>query len=91
MISILIPVYNYDCSLLIKELAAQSLQLKEELDGEFDYEIIVSDDASTDLNKQKINMTAALTTGSTYIQQKRTSAKPTCAMPWQTLPVLTYY
>ena len=71
MISILIPVYNYDCSLLIKELAAQSLQLKEELDGEFDYEIIVSDDASTDLNKQKINMTAALTTGSTYIQQKK--------------------
>ena len=71
MISILIPVYNYDCSLLIIELAAQSLQLKEELDGEFDYEIIVSDDASTDLNKQKINMTAALTTGSTYIQQKK--------------------
>lgn len=45
MLSILIPVYNYDCSELIKALHLQGERLKQSKGG--DYEIIVGDDASS--------------------------------------------
>ena len=47
MISILIPVYNYDCTILIKALYSQCVSLRES-DNDFDYEIILGDDCSTD-------------------------------------------
>ena len=47
MLSILIPTYNFDCLLLIRNLYAQCEVLRE-AKGEFDYEIIVVDDASPD-------------------------------------------
>ncbi len=46
MLSILIPVRNYDCTRLVLDLKKQADALK--LKREFDYEIIVSDDASDD-------------------------------------------
>lgn len=45
MISILIPVYNYDCSELIRALHTQAEKLKQSK-GE-NYEIIIGDDASS--------------------------------------------
>lgn len=45
MLSILIPVYNYDCSELVKALQLQGERLKQ-AKGE-EYEIIVGDDASS--------------------------------------------
>lgn len=47
MISILIPVYNYDCTILIKALCSQCVSLRDS-DNDFDYEIILGDDCSTD-------------------------------------------
>lgn len=48
MLSILIATYNYGCARLAAELRtqAETLRLKEK--GAFDYEIIISDDGSTD-------------------------------------------
>lgn len=69
MISILIPVFNYDCTALIKELSVQGGKLKEELAGEFDYEIIIGDDASTDVELQRKNRIAAQTIGCRYFEQ----------------------
>ncbi|MBR1889346.1 MAG: glycosyltransferase [Alloprevotella sp.] len=46
MLSILIPTYQSDCSALVFALDRQARALKEEKGEEFDYEIIVSDDAS---------------------------------------------
>lgn len=48
MLSILIPTYNFDCLSLIRNLHAQCMSLQE-VDSSFCYEIIVVDDASTDL------------------------------------------
>ena len=44
MLSILIPTYNYDCTLLVERL------VKEADDMKIDVEILVADDASTDNN-----------------------------------------
>lgn len=56
MISILIPVHNYDCSRLVSDLARQAVALKEE-EG-FDCEILLADDASTDPGSQQANRQA---------------------------------
>ena len=47
MISILIPVMNYDCSALVDDLYVQAERLR--IGTGVDYEIIVGDDASTDV------------------------------------------
>lgn len=47
MISILIPVMNYDCSALVDDLYVQAERLR--MGTGVDYEIIVGDDASTDV------------------------------------------
>lgn len=46
MLSILIPTYNYDCTSLVLTLFEQASALKNTLKGTFDFEILVSDDAS---------------------------------------------
>lgn len=72
MLSILIPTYNYNCSELITGLAEQALQLKKEESTEhFDYEILVGDDASTDIPTIDANKEATLTTGGRYIRVPR--------------------
>ena len=45
MLSLLIPTYNFDCLLLIRELHEQCEALRA-ADGAFDYEIVVVDDGS---------------------------------------------
>lgn len=56
MISILIPVYNYDCRALVRELHEQGRRLCKELAAEsFAFEIIVADDASTDFEQEEQN------------------------------------
>ena len=49
MISIIIPTYNYNCVSLVTDLAAQgdALVARYGVD-QFDYEIIVAEDGSTD-------------------------------------------
>lgn len=47
MISMLIPVMNYDCSTLVDDLYVQAERLR--IGAGVDYEIIVGDDASTDV------------------------------------------
>lgn len=56
MVSILIPVFNYDCSLLIANLIQQGDALKAKKD--FDYEIILADDHSTQQDTIKKNISA---------------------------------
>ena len=47
MLSILIPTCNFDCSALVEALWLQAEALRKKREGEFDFEIIVSDDASS--------------------------------------------
>lgn len=75
MISILIPVYNYDCSALLKDLSRQAGSLKEELKGEFDYEIILADDASTETELRQRNMAAASSSGCIYFEQNKNTGQ----------------
>ena len=44
MLSILIPAYNYDCTLLVKDLHKQVIECK------IPFEIIVAEDGSTKLH-----------------------------------------
>ena len=46
MLSILIPTYNFDCSSLVHALLKQCESLKAQQQYEFDFEILVADDAS---------------------------------------------
>ena len=48
MISFLIPTCNFDCTKLVKAIWKQADALRNELKAEFDFEIIVSDDASNE-------------------------------------------
>lgn len=48
MLSLLIPTYNCDCLRLVADLHQQCEELEAE-EADFDYEILVADDASTDL------------------------------------------
>lgn len=48
MISFLIPTYNYDCTTLVRDLQQQAIRFKAATGNAFDFEIIVSDDASSD-------------------------------------------
>lgn len=54
MISIIIPVFNYDCTALITELARQAAELEEQ-ETDCRVEIIVMDDNSTDLALKEHN------------------------------------
>lgn len=54
MLSILIPTYNYACAHLVCELQKQCEEVQAMVEG-FDYEIIVADDASTDVETTKKN------------------------------------
>lgn len=56
MISILIPVMNYDCSALVDDLYVQAERLR--IGAGVDYEIIVGDDASTDVGTVNSNKEA---------------------------------
>ncbi len=50
MISLLIPVYNFNCSKLVTTLVQQAERCKQKLNNKneaFDFEIIIADDAST--------------------------------------------
>lgn len=58
MFSILIPTYNFDCLSLIQELEEQCEALRR-VDGDFDFEIIVTDDCST--RKDLVNALQELT------------------------------
>ncbi len=46
MLSFLIPTYNFVCVDLVRALARQGEQLRGERPGDFDFEIVVADDAS---------------------------------------------
>lgn len=68
MLSILIPIYNYDCSRLIKDLYHQCRALRQELgQEEFDYELVLADDASTNKKTERANREAAQKVGCRYI------------------------
>lgn len=54
MFSLLIPTYNFDCTQLVTNLAQQCAALKER-DSNFDFEIIVGDDGSTDERTKEVN------------------------------------
>ena len=56
MISILIPVMNYDCSALVDDLYVQAERLR--IGAGVDYEIIVGDDASTDVQQRSMQQAA---------------------------------
>lgn len=49
MISIIIPTYNYICTNLVKDLVYQAKKLKDKLQDNFDYEIIVAEDGSNNI------------------------------------------
>lgn len=54
MISIIIPTYNFDCSKLVGELQKQCEEVKDK-DSDFEYEIFVGDDHSTDIESIACN------------------------------------
>lgn len=58
MLSILIATYNYGCARLAGELRAQAEKLRLKEKGMFDYEIIISDDGTT--NKDTLAENAAI-------------------------------
>ena len=68
LLSILIPVFNFDCSVLIAALARQGEKLKAL--GLANYEIILADDCSTDQATIKKNLAAiAACKGCRYLSQ----------------------
>ncbi len=69
MLSILIPVFNYDCSMLVMDLGYQAARLKSRTTEEFDYEIILADDASTDAAAVSANKKAIAAVHGRYIAQ----------------------
>ncbi|MBO5699600.1 MAG: glycosyltransferase family 2 protein [Bacteroidaceae bacterium] len=67
MLSILLPTYNVDCSGLINDLVEQASDLAQN-DQQFQFEIIIADDASTRTDiKQKIKQYADITPCISYI------------------------
>ena len=71
MLSILIPIYNYDCSRLITDLDQQCRILRAELGQDvFDYELIMIDDASTNKKTEAINRETAHKSGGKYLVLK---------------------
>ncbi len=55
MLSILIPTYNYNCSHLVCELQKQCEEVQAMLGKDFNYEIILADDASVDMDCVQAN------------------------------------
>ena len=71
MISILISTYNYDCTELVSELTAQCKVLKQKVGAsQFDFEIIVGDDASTDTELEQTNHRVCSDLGCTYLKNE---------------------
>lgn len=62
MLSIVIPVYNYDCTPLLQQLVKQSLS------STLPTEIIVCDDASSDLISKKVNQAYCAAQDVLYIE-----------------------
>lgn len=62
MVSILIPIYNYNISMLVNEIHKQALELG------FDFEIIAADDASTNNSIKKVNKEINNLINCSYIQ-----------------------
>lgn len=72
MLSILIPVHNYDCTRLIADLAAQCHRLRDELGPTlFDYELLLFDDASDDVSVSLGNRRVAESVGGHYIRSEK--------------------
>lgn len=67
-LSILIPTYNNVCLELVRDLQAQALLLSSEND--FEYEIIVADDGSTDKNTIEKNRKINELNNCRYIERK---------------------
>ena len=55
MISIIVPTYNYVCTKLVTDLSEQAQNLKNKLHDDFDYEILVADDGSDNIQTIKEN------------------------------------
>lgn len=69
MFSFLIPVYNYDCRTLVRELVRQCRELHagSGTDG-FAYEVVIADDASTDTAIERANARLADEEGVRYLR-----------------------
>lgn len=71
MLSIIIPTYNYVCLGLVTDLARQCQALKKEDKTAFDYEIIVADDASDNLETIKGNRPINDIEGCTFVEREK--------------------
>lgn len=67
MLSILIPVYNRDCTRLVAALSAQACALRDTSAGRFRFEIIVADDASTSAAALRANSRLGRIEGCRYV------------------------
>jgi len=68
MLSLLIPSHNCNCATLISGLAEQGRALREELGrAVFDFEILVFDDASTDVAAREANREAVTLCGGRFL------------------------
>lgn len=68
MISILIPVYNYDCTELLRSLYEQGVAMKNDSDiHDFDFEIIVVEDGSNNNQTCIANRTLMQEIGQRYV------------------------
>ena len=71
MISILVPVYNYNCTELICALHEQGLAIKRNPEfPDFDFEIILAEDGSEDIETCHANKTLMHEIGQVYVQNR---------------------
>ena len=82
MLSILIPVFNYDARSLLQALVDQCRQLSDALaaegQGRFEYEVLLADDASTDAALETANRSLAeqlAAEGVRYLRQTSNMAR----------------
>lgn len=76
MISFLIPVFNYDCTKLVRELSEQATTVKRQESHPFNFEIIVADDASTDDALKNTNRLALSDiAGCRYIELRKNAGR----------------
>ncbi len=72
MISFLIPVFNYNCTELVRGLSEQAVAVKRQENPRFDFEIVVTDDASTNETLKSTNRLAlSQIAGCRYIELKK--------------------
>ena len=75
MFSILIPTFEYDCSKLIDDLSTQCQELHKEQPTDFMYEIIVSDDCSTDEHYRTLKEKLENISSCTLIHQQKNTGR----------------